>query len=205
MHRPASVVDRGRWSPAGVFYAFSAPHVHAESPENRRDRDAGDILVACLFARIARANPPATVHIPRRVSPTVVIGVMPSARECAGYFLDHLTRRAGRRRGGPPRLGPRRGNSHGFIAGGVERGVRLGAPVDPMVEEYLMAHYARAFEARVARRRVPERRRVRGPRRVWKIRMRRRGGRGWIGSRARGRADPGQRRGAPTEGFSSPC
>ena len=146
MHRPPRWLTAVEWSPAGVFYAFSAPHVHAESPENRRDRDAaGDILVACLFARIARE--------PTRDGSYSATGLTDGGhrgdallRECAGYFLDHLTRRAGASAGGDRRDWDRDGGTATVLSLVVwNECVRLGAPVDPMVEEYLMAHYARAF------------------------------------------------------------
>ena len=146
MHRPPRWLTAVEWSPAGVFYAFSAAHDHAESPENRRDRDvAGDILVACLFARIARE--------PTRDGSYSATGLTDGGprgdallRECAGYFLDHLVRRAGASAGGERRDWHLDGGTAAILSLVVwNECVRLGAPVDPMVEEYLMAHYARAF------------------------------------------------------------
>ena len=142
---PASVVDRGRVVPAGVFYAFSAPHVTA-SPENaRRDAAHARISSSRVSSPASRANPPATVHIPRRVSPTVVIGVMPSCASAPGTSWTTSRDVPGRRRG-DRRDWDRDGGTATVLSLVVwNECVRLGAPVDPMVEEYLMAHYARAF------------------------------------------------------------
>ena len=206
MHRPPRWLTAVEWSPAGVFYAFSAPHVHAESPENRRDRDvAGDILVACLFARIARE--------PTRdgsYSATVLTdgGHRGDAllRECAGYFLDHLARRAGASAGGNAATGTSTGEQPRFYRWWCGTSAFASAP--------RWTRRSKSTSWRTTRGRSGPRRAAKGSREAKGSRPSsrlenqdpptRRRARG-IGSRARGRADPGQRRGGPTEGFSSPC
>ena len=207
MHRPPRWLTAVEWSPRrGVLRVFSPARSCRVPEESHRDRDvAGDILVACLFARIARE--------PTRdgsYSATVLTdgGHRGDAllRECAGYFLDHLARRAGRRRG-ERRDWDLDGGTAAVLSLVVwNECVRLGAPVDPTVEEYLMAHYARAFGPASRGEGFP-----RGEGFAALVAFGKSGSadaaaraRG-IGSRARGRADPGQRRGGPTEGFSSPC
>ena len=187
----ASVVDRGRVVPRrGCLRVFSPARPCRHVPrESSRSRVAGDILVACLFARIARE--------PTRDGSYSATGLTDG-----GHRGDALLRRVRRVLPGPPHARP--GAAGGTAATGTATGEQprfyrwwcgtsafaSGAPVDPMVEEYLMAHYARAFEAAASRGEGFPRGDGRGPRRVWKIRIRRRGGGSacGIGSRARGRA-----------------
>ena len=150
MHRPRRWPTGPEWSPAGVFAAFAAAPSPGESPGDRRDEDvAGNILVACLFARIARE--------PTRDGSYSATGLTDGdglLRECAGYFLDHLARRAAAAPAGEDFSDPFGGFSRRDLGDGDaavlslvvwNECVRLGAPVDATIERYLMTHYARAF------------------------------------------------------------
>ena len=152
MHRPRRWPTGPEWSPAGVFAAFATAPVPGESPGDRRDGDvAGNILVACLFARIARE--------PTRDGSYSATGLTDGEargdgllRECAGYFLDHLARRAAAAAAAgadfsdpfwPPDLGD--GDAAVLSLVVWNECVHLGAAVDATIERYLVGHYARAF------------------------------------------------------------
>ena len=204
MHRPRRWPTGPEWSPAGVFAAFAAAPIPGESPGDRRDGDvAGYILVACLFARIARE--------PTRDGSYSATGLTDGdargdglLRECAG---TSWTTSAARGDGGG---GGRRSDPFSLPTS---------AAVTPRFCRWWCGTSAFASAPRWTRRsngtswrttrgrsvgsRRPATRAARARRRSWRWRnpdpSRRRRGRG-IGYRARGGAHPGRRRGAPTPG-----